>query len=174
MGGPDALFGSLDPALLADPLGFLSAEHARQRALLGHLERFARNPARPGRVAMARALAAWLAKDLPLHLRDEEESLFPRLPDGIAALVGTLAAEGRAAARQCAMLQADLLAIARGQPVPARFLPAALHFAAAYRRHLAVEEADLLPAARRSLNTTERDAIAREMAARRDQGETYA
>ncbi|MBP0464279.1 hemerythrin domain-containing protein [Roseomonas sp. PWR1] len=174
MGGPGALFGSLDPALLADPLGFLSAEHARQRALLGHLERFARKPGRRGRVAMARALAAWLAHDLPLHLRDEEESLFPRLPAVIAPLVDTLAADGRVAARQCAMLQADLLAIARGHPAPARFLPAALDFAAAYRRHLALEEAELLPAARRILNTTERDAIAGEMAARRDQGGTDA
>ncbi len=42
MGGRKARIEALPEALLAEPLDFLIAEHARQRALLGHVERLAR------------------------------------------------------------------------------------------------------------------------------------
>ncbi|HEV7267455.1 MAG TPA: hemerythrin domain-containing protein [Falsiroseomonas sp.] len=174
MDGREARLGRLDPGLLADPLDFLSAEHARQRALLGHLERLARKPSGPARVAMARALAAWLACELPLHLRDEEESLYPRIASTAGPVTRTLAEENRAAAASRAELRAELALIATGHRPSDRFTPAALEFAAGYRRHLAVEEFEVMPAARRSLSGIACDAITREMAARRGRGDKHA
>ena len=163
MEGREARFGRLDPGLLADPLDFLSAEHARQRALLGHLERLARKPSGAAQVAMARALAAWLACELPMHLRDEEESLYPRLGSSAGPVIRTLTEENRAAAA----LRAELSLIATGQRPSDRFTPAALDFVAGYRRHLAVEDVEVMPAARRSLSSIACKVITREMAARR-------
>lgn len=167
MEGREALFGAVDPGLLSDPLGFLAAEHARQRALLGHLERLARNPAGPAHVAMARALAAWLACELPMHLRDEEESLYPRLPPDAAPVMRSLTEAHAMSEPARALLRAGLARIATGHRPGADFAEAALGFAADYRRRLALEEAELMPAAQRSLSGSACLAIAREMAARR-------
>lgn len=174
MEGREARFGTLDPGLLADPLGFLSAEHARQRALLGHLERLARNRPGPARVAMAGALAAWLGIELPLHLRDEEESLYPRLASAAGPVIRSLTEANRAAAALRAELRAELAVIAGGHRPSDRFAPAALDFVAGYRRHLAVEELEVMPAARRSLGSIACEVITREMAARRGQGDRHA
>lgn len=173
MPGRAAQFGTLDPGLLADPLAFLSAEHARQRALLGHLERLAGN--RTGsRIAIARALSAWLACELPLHLQDEEESLYPRL-DGIArAASRSLVSESAATAALRAQLRTELAHIATGHRPSERFAGAVREFVAAYRRRLAIEELDVMPTACRNLSSADRAGIAREMAARRSYGAAHA
>lgn len=169
MEGREAQFGELDPGLLADPLAFLAAEHARQRALLAHLERLAGN--RTGsRIAIARALAAWLACELPLHLRDEEESLYPRLEGRARSVTRRLAEENRATAALRSALRVDLAHIAMGHRPSDLFAAAARDFVARYRRHLAVEENDVMPAAGRRLGRADRVMIAREMAARRGAG----
>lgn len=173
MAGRAAQFGALDPGLLTDPLAFLSAEHARQRALLGHLERLAGN--RTGsRIAIARALAAWLACELPMHLQDEEESLYPRLGDAARAATRSLVSESVATAALRDQLRADLAHIATGHRPSERFAGAAREFVAAYRRRLAREELDVMPAACRNLSIADRAGIAREMAARRSYGEAHA
>jgi hemerythrin-like domain-containing protein len=162
----EAQFGGLDPALLADPLSFLAAEHARQRVLLGHLERLASN--RTGsRVAIARALAAWLACELPMHLRDEEDSLYPRIGSEGGPAIASLVEENRATAALRASLRAELASIAAGNGPSDFFASAAVAFAVAYRRHLDREDRDVMPLARHSLNSAARRSITREMAARR-------
>jgi len=166
MQGREALFGALDPGLLADPLAFLAAEHARQRALLGHLERLAGN--RTGsRIAIARALAAWLACELPLHLRDEEESLYPRLEGSARSATRALMEENQATAALRSELRVDLAQIATGHRPSELFAAAVRDFVAGYRRHLAVEEQEVMPAAGRRLSGADRAAMAHEMAARR-------
>lgn len=166
MEGGEAEFGRVDPGLLADPLAFLAAEHARQRALLGHLARLAGN--RTGsRIAIARALAAWLACELPLHLKDEEESLYPRIEGSVISATRGLVEESRATAALRSALRSDLAHIAAGHRPSDRFAAAALDFGAWYRRHLAVEELLLMPTATRILGSADRAGIAREMAARR-------
>lgn len=161
-----AQFGGLDPALLADPLAFLAAEHARQRVLLGHLERLASN--RTGsRVAIARALAAWLACELPMHLRDEEESLYPRIGIAGCPAVASLVEENHSTAELRSSLRAELASIATGHGPTDRFGSTATIFATAYRQHLDTEDRDVMPFARTSLSSTARRSITREMAARR-------
>jgi hemerythrin-like domain-containing protein len=166
MDGREAQFGPLDPGLLADPLAFLSAEHARQRALLGHLERLAGN--RTGsRIAIARALAAWLACELPLHLRDEEESLYPRIASNATAATRSLMEENHAMAALRSAVRLDLAQIATGHRPSGGFAADALEFVALYRRHLDLEEHLVMPIATRLLGTADRAGMAREMVARR-------
>jgi hemerythrin-like domain-containing protein len=166
MEGREAQFGTLDPGLLADPLAFLAAEHARQRALLGHLERLAGN--RTGsRVAIARGLAAWLACELPLHLRDEEDSLYPRIGSDLCAVLPTLREENQMTAALRGELRADLAQIAAGHRPSDRFAAAVAEFVAGYRRHLALEEREVMPTADRTLSRLDREVIHREMVARR-------
>ncbi|NMJ41105.1 hemerythrin domain-containing protein [Roseomonas sp. JC162] len=148
-----AEFGPLDARLLADPLAFLSAEHARQRALLRHLERVARAPGAAGTVALARALAGWLSGDLPRHLAAEAQCLHPRLVP--ADRTGALARLDRllqAVRDDREGVLAGLRLVVAHHPPPAGFGAAVLRFAEALRRLLAFEESDILPLARHVLS----------------------
>lgn len=167
MGGRKARIEALPEALLAEPLDFLLAEHARQRALLGHIERLARQSRGATQAAIARVLVAWLDRELPLHLADERLSLVPRLGADAAPAVGALDAEAIpfAAAREA--LRANLARIAEGHPPAPGFTEQAAAFAAAYRRRMAEEERTLFPLARRDIGPAARRVMAREMAARR-------
>lgn len=163
-----AVFGGLGAELLTDPLAFLSAEHLRQGALLGHLERLARDPQARGGRAMAAALAEWLAVELPRHIADEERSLHARLEpydsEGLLRRLREDHAEERETARA---LIAELRAIAAHQPPGPGFAGLARRFASGFRAHLATEEAEVTPLARRVLSPEMLTQIAAELAARR-------
>lgn len=167
MEGGHAEVGALQESLLADPLAFLAAEHARQRALLSHLERLARHTSGPAHGAIARAVAAWLACELPLHLADESASLYPRLVAAAGPLIVALDMQRAALEETRKALRLDLARLATGHRASASFAERALAFAQSYRQRLASEQADLIPLAERVLTRAARNAIAREMAARR-------
>jgi len=167
MGGRKARIEALPEALLADPLEFLVAEHARQRALLGHIERLARQSRGATQAAIARVLVAWLERELPLHLADERLSLVPRLGADAVPAVGALDAEASAFDAARVALCANLARIADGQPPAPGFAEEAAAFAAAYRRRMAEEERTLFPLARRDIGPAACGVMAREMAARR-------
>lgn len=172
-GGPrrTVVFGRLGHDLLSDPLAFLSAEHARQSVLLGHLERIARRPDQPGARALAAALAEWLADELPRHLADEERSLYTRLaPHDARGVLHRLGSDHQREREQAQALLAGLSAIAGHLPAPPGFTDLALGFVAEFRDHLALEEAEVQPLARRVLPAETLDDIATEMAARRSAG----
>lgn len=158
----------LQAALLEDPLAFLWAEHARQRVLLGHLERIARAPEARGARQLASALLHWLTRELPTHIADEELSLYPRLrahdSSGILARLSREHARDRAPARR---LVGDLARVAAGERPGAGFVEEALRFAAHHRAHLATEEREVTPLARRALDPSATAALAAEMAERR-------
>ncbi len=162
---PGAVFGDLGAELLADPLAFLSAEHVRQGVLLGHLERLARHPQARGARALASALAASLVQDLPRHVAQEERSLHARLathdPTGLLPRLRHEHAAVRAAVMP---VLEGLQAIAAHRVPGADFPGLAQRFVAAYRAHLAIEEAEVLPLARRVLTPEALDAIAAELA----------
>lgn len=159
--------GALPEALLADPIAFLLAEHARQRVLLGHLERLARRPGGPARGAIARALAAWLACELPLHLTDEGVSVFPRLGPEAAQPLSAIQREAVALDAARLSLRADLSRIATGHRADTGFAARVADFAALYRWRVAEEEGVLFPLARRVLDRAGCAAVAHEMTQRR-------
>ncbi|MBW8268865.1 hemerythrin domain-containing protein [Caldovatus aquaticus] len=159
----------IQPALLDDPIAFLSAEHARQTVLLGHLERVARDP--QGRAArdLAAVLLVWLTEEMPLHVADEERSLYPRLAaHDEQGVLERLREEHRRDHRLIADLVSGLRRIAEGHAPMAGFPEIAREFAAGHRRHLAIEESVLAPLARRCLGPEAMAALGAEMAARRD------
>ncbi|MBR0661979.1 hemerythrin domain-containing protein [Neoroseomonas oryzicola] len=162
-----AEFGPLDAGLLADPLAFLSAEHARQRALLRHLERVARAPGAPGTVALARALAGWLGGELPRHLAAEAHCLHPRLaPADRASALARLDRLLQAAREDREAVLAGLRLVAAHHPPLPGFGAAVLRFAEALRRLLAFEESDILPIARQALAPDDLAEVGAEIARR--------
>ncbi len=158
----------LQAALLDDPLAFLSAEHARQTVLLGHLERVARAPlARASRV-LAVMLLGWLTVELPMHVADEEGSLYPRLLGlDTAGVLKRLQAQHLGNQAVVPAVTAGLRRVAEGQQPEAGFATAALAFAIGHRQHLALEEASVMPLARRVLAAETLAMLADEMARRR-------
>lgn len=165
-----AAFGiaPLTQALLADPIAFLLAEHARQLALLGHLERLARAPAARGARVMAGVLLRWMEEDLPMHIADEEGSLHPRLrPHDAGGALVLLAADHRRDAAMVAACLPGLRAIAAGRPAPPGFEAGVAGFLRLHRRHLEAEDRTVMPLARAVIDGDALRAMAHEMAARR-------
>ncbi|MBX6372760.1 MAG: hemerythrin domain-containing protein [Acetobacteraceae bacterium] len=158
----------IQAALLDDPLAFLSAEHARQAVLLAHLERVAREPQARAARSLAVALLRWLTCELPLHIADEERSLYPRLAAfDETGLLEALRAEHRHDRRLIADIAAGLRRVAGGRAPEPGFAEAAREFAAGHRRHLIREETALTPLARRCLAPNSMATLAAEMSARR-------
>lgn len=164
------------------PLGLLSDCHRRIEKFLDLLLRVtdeagggALTP--PQREAMATALR-YFEQAAPLHTRDEEESLFPRLrasadSDAQAALSAVAALEADHDAADVAHAAVDALG--------RRWLEAGTLNAAeatqlrgllqdlreSYRHHIAVEDTQVFPTAARALPPGEVAAVGREMALRR-------
>jgi iron-sulfur cluster repair protein YtfE (RIC family) len=158
----------LASGLLADPVAFLSAEHARQMALLGHLDRLVRAPMARGARMMAQVLLRWLTEELPVHIADEERSLYPRLrPHDTAGTIHRLSGEHRRDARLVAEVVRGLRDLAVGGHVGRAFLSAAADFVRGHRQHLELEEAAVAPLARAVLDADAMAALALEMAERR-------
>jgi iron-sulfur cluster repair protein YtfE (RIC family) len=162
--------------LVREPLEFLFAEHYRHRQMCRALEQLAVHP-----VFDATALSeveAFIARDLADHVRDEEEDLFPLLrrrcapEDEIDAILQVLSEEHEADERLAAAAREVLKkAMVRGVPIPMiEGGPLALqHLAEQERRHLALENAVVMPIARLRLNAADKEALSRALAERRGQ-----
>lgn len=149
-------------ALLNDPIDFFFAEHFRQRTVCNLLEQLA--AADPLDHAMAGEVLSFLRHDLPLHVQDEEEDLFPLLrlhclpEDEIERVLAALTAEHAADCLTAKTIVSGLQHALRGKAsvaIRARLRAAMREFARNERRHLALENAVMLPLARRRL--TDRD-----------------
>ena len=161
-------------ALLADPLDYIFADHFRQRVLCNLLEELADAPSLD--VGKAEDVLTYIRADMPVHIRDEEDDLFPLMrrrcapEDEIDALLAKLGAE-HAVDDRFARRIVDGLAILAATGTPVRSMPDLRHrmlaFARSQRRHLMVENAILLPIARARLTRRDLADLARRMAARR-------
>lgn len=155
--------GALDRGLLARPLEFILADHLRQRTLCRLLDRFADAPALDRE--LARAAAEHLRRDLAIHVLDEEEDLFPLLrrrarpADDIERVLGLLSREHSEDDRLAETIAAGLGAVLdRGASSLDETLRAALRsFAERQRRHLAVENAIVMPLAEARLTPKDRE-----------------
>lgn len=161
-------------ALLHDPLDWLFAEHYRHRQLCDLIDQVARAPT--VLVEETEEILAFLRFELPLHVIDEEEDLFPLLrrrclpEDEVDKALGVLSAEHKAdivhAARLRSLLETALeQRRAPGQDPDTRRTMTV--FADNERRHIALENAVILPIARRRLQPRDFRDLSLRLAARR-------
>lgn len=72
------------PEDFQDPIGFLYGEHARIGRCCAELAQLAEDPAAPGASESAASVLDFLENELPVHVADEEEDLFPLLRDRLS------------------------------------------------------------------------------------------
>lgn len=157
-----------------DPIEFMLAEHLNHRRMCKALERLATmtefDP------APITAMVDYIRYDLTLHVIDEEEDFFPLLrkrclpDDDIEAILQRLSADHEVdkslSAQVRDMLNACL--ILRKPPSVIEGAVAALTaFATNERQHLALENAIIIPIARRRLSDEDLKTLSRRLLARR-------
>lgn len=179
---PPKVDGGIEPIssdLMASPLDFFFAEHFRHRQLCGLIDQLSMTTFfEPGPIA---EVVDFLRFEAPIHIIDEEEDLFPLLrrrclaEDDVEGVLGVLSAEHKADGllgkvvrtylERCLEIRAAPGATLEGR----RDLTA---FAAHERRHLALENAVVLPIARQRLTREDLAGLARRLAARRGMAPT--
>jgi iron-sulfur cluster repair protein YtfE (RIC family) len=159
-------------ALLGKPLDYIHEDHLRERQICTLIDEIAHGDI-PDTDTIA-AILSFLSHELPLHLRDEEEDLFPLLrrrcerEDEIEKVIKNLHADhvhaGEDTPRVVALLE-DLANKARGPKGPEQDM--LLTFASHARRHLILENAIILPFARLRLTETDLETLYIRMCQRR-------
>lgn len=160
------------------PLEMLAACHLRVQDQCATLLRLAPHVAANGSDAAAQQASAAVMRYFDtaagLHHEDEERDLFPALIESMAGadarcvldLTTTLTAEHRELEGHWRALRAVLVRIAAGEPA-ALAADRVDRFAQRYDQHIAREETELLPLARRLLSEAELDRIGLSMRLRR-------
>lgn len=171
----------ISPELMAEPLDFFFAEHFRHRQLCHLIDELSSSTFFDAdKIA---EVVDFLRFEAPIHIIDEEEDLFPLLrrrcrpEDELEAVLGTLAAEHRADAVLGRAVRTHLEACLDTRSAPGASLDGRRDlaaFAAQERRHLALENAVVLPIARLRLTPDDLVGMGRRLAARRGRapGET--
>ncbi|VTO14297.1 hemerythrin domain-containing protein [Brevundimonas vancanneytii] len=163
--------------LIASPLDWLFAEHYRQRQLCRTIDAAAVMPERPSRLLAV--IIDYLRHDLPLHVLDEEEDLFPLLrrrcppEDDIHGVLGMLSSDHHAEAASAARLADRLEEVLRAsgdRPMTPDLVRSMGNFTQRERRHIALENAVVLPIARLRLTPRDLSGLSRRLAARRGRG----
>lgn len=153
------------------PLAIFTEEHFLQRQICADMETLA--DAQVPRPDLAAAVLEHVCHDLPQHLADEEQGLFPLLraraapEDEIDVLIARLEADHEVSEAAFFDL-ADVLEKMTGGALPVAADRTLLRAsAAARRRHLILENAVLLPLARARLTGEDRAGLLAQMRARR-------
>lgn len=160
--------------LMSEPLEWFFAEHYRHRQFCRLVNDVALAHVFDGeRVSL---LVNFMRYDLPLHIIDEEQDLFPLLrrralpEDEVENVLGQLSAEHKADAAQAALVRKVLETCLEQRSAPGMD-PAARRtlqdFASQELRHLALENAVVLPIARLRLTAKDLTGMSRRLAARR-------
>jgi len=163
------------PDVFRAPLDFMIAEHGRQSAVCDIMERLRDNPRHGAQRVTMEAARSYLIRDYPLHLADEEEDLFPLLQqrcpreDSLDEVFALLRREHAADASLHLAVIEDLALLIGGRALddPARAFMDLTVFGETQRRHLAWENAVVIPRAQRYLTETDHLSIGRRMARRR-------
>ncbi len=167
--------GAIDIHRFRYPIEFLFKEHDRQRVMCATLDLLAHDCAADSAPENAALVLGYLEHDMPLHIADEEEDLFPLLTrrcvpeDAFEELVARLSSEHETDEKHCLALLAPLRAIVNGlrPPDPVQFAADARAFAVLQRHHLGWENGTVLPLARLRLTAADRAEMGRKMAERR-------
>lgn len=158
-----------------DPLEKLAAAHRRLEENLNDLARAARALSDPRCHAEAleglSSVIAYFERSMHRHEEDEERSLFPRLAvlEAVAPTIARLRQEHAAHQRAVDELRATLERN-EGAGAAEALPPLIARLRAMYERHMACEEQEIFPAARRFLQPSALHAVLCEMEARRGRG----
>jgi hemerythrin-like domain-containing protein len=158
-------------------LDFILFEHMKHREMCKALDRLAESPDFDAK-EVAR-LAEFIRVDLTMHVCDEEEDFFPLLQrhclpeDEIGVALERMSCEHAEDRDLCARVRIALLVMITERK-PAAFIPNAAEtlraFAQSQRNHMALENAVLIPLARRRLSDEDVAALGARLAARRAGG----
>lgn len=158
-----------------DPLEKLTAAHRRLEENLNDLARAAQTLSsartREEGLEIVSSVIAYLERAVTRHEEDEERSLFPRLAvlEPIAPTIARLREEHVAHERAVDALRA-VIARDGGAGAPEALPQLIASLRASYDRHIACEEQEVFPAARRFLQPSAIQSISAEMEARRGRG----
>lgn len=157
-----------------DPIEFMLAEHLNHRRMCKGLERLAEM--REFDATPITAMVDYIRFDLTLHVIDEEEDFFPLLrkrclpDDDIDALLQRLSVDHETdkslSAQVRDMLNACLI-LRKPPSVIEGAVEALMAFANNERRHLALENAVVIPIARRRFTAEDLKTLSRRLLARR-------
>lgn len=170
----DRAIEPLPDHLVADPLSFFFAEHYRHRQLCHAIDRLAASTYFDA--AAVSEVVDFLRYEAPVHIIDEEEDLFPLLrrrclpEDDLERILGLLSAEHKADGVLGRQVRRHLEACLDAREAPGGQMERRrdlTQFAAQERRHLALENAIVLPIARLRLSQEDLKALSRRLAARR-------
>jgi len=157
------------------PIAVIETDHAIQLAICDVLDRIIQNPRHGAGEQEVTTVHEYLCTQMPHHIADEEEDLFPLLrqrgtaDDELEKILGQLHREHHMDRRLDDDLCRDLKCLIGGQPFadPVRFLMTAFAFGETQRRHLAWENAVVVSRARKYLTKADKAELGRRMAKRR-------
>lgn len=162
----------LSPLTFGNPLDLIHDDHVRGRRVCAQIDALAGGET-PAMETVA-AILAFLQNELPLHLEDEEEDLFPLLrrrcqpEDEINRAIARLTEFHRDAGRGAPMVAAALSAVAGGSGRFSDWEHASLmDYATRARRHLILEDAVIMPLARLRLTKDDLETLRLRMLQRR-------
>ena len=157
--------------LLEDPIDFIAEEHFRLRSVCAELDRLsACGEMEQGATSL---LVAYLDRDLPFLLADEDENLLPAVmaratpEDEFPKLARRLRNEHSGILRHLVAVMTGLRAHTSDTALSASFREEMRDLAGALRRHLILENAILLPLARARLASADLEELRRAMLERR-------
>jgi len=165
----------------SEPTGLLSDCHRRIEMFLGSLQRvseFVDGPLTSEARAALESALRYFQEAAPKHTADEEESLFPRLREiigpatekAIAALDALEDDHSRADSLHAEVQALGVHCLYHG-PLQGkeadRFRQAVRNLASIYAEHIRIEDNVVFPAALQALSSSQKSAIANEMASRR-------
>ena len=161
-----------DAALLATPLEFLCQDHLRERLVCSLLDSLATSL--PFAPPAARNVLRFVNEELNVHMQDDSEDLFPLLSrrctaeDGIGRAIARICTDLDEASRLLPGLRAALSGgLATGSELSTEDRQVLTRFAGHVRRHLAAENAILLPIARARLTRRDLQRLSWRMRSRR-------
>ncbi len=162
-------------AQFRDPLGYIRAEHDRQQAIFEALRSVVAEPRDPGARDQSGPVLRYIVEEMPRHIADEEDGLFPLLQersrpsDCVGDVIEMLRWEHEIDQELAAWVQASLRRLVESDPfgAPETFLQDCLAFAETQCRHLTWENQVILPLARARLTRDDLELLGRAMAARR-------
>lgn len=164
---------TIDSRLLLDPIGFLQTEIYRQRVACNTLEALASSVANGDVGTDAERVRRYIVEDLPIHLRDLEECLFPILRQRSQPednLEGRLARYRGLYGRRnepSASLLTVLEGLSRGDPPPPDLAAIAREVVESWRSDLTSENEVILPLAEQRMTEDDLVALGQAMALKR-------